>query len=237
MPILIYTLEHPLTGEIRYVGKTKNLLKYRLTLHLTSKDRGYRSNWVKKLKAQGLKPIIQELALVEDHEDWRDIERYWIVQLKAWGFRLTNLTHGGDGAFYKSASRKPSLQTIEKLKKIHSGNKYNLGRKMTQYTKDRLKQAKDAMSEDQIKAWSNSLKKSWINRKATEGSIKALKKLAIKNSKPIIQLTLSGVFIRKFKSSNEVEQLLGYSHTNIANVCKKRKGHYKAYGYRWEYES
>lgn len=33
----------------------------------------------------------------KENEDWKWLEQYWISQIRAWGFHLTNLTEGGDG--------------------------------------------------------------------------------------------------------------------------------------------
>ena len=59
MKTYIYTLEHPITNEIRYVGKT-NSPERRLHHHWTV---GYKSNnktgnWLKSLKKLNLKPLM-----------------------------------------------------------------------------------------------------------------------------------------------------------------------------------
>ena len=98
MTTYIYTLEHPITNEIRYIGKTNNLKK-RLHHHWTV---GYKSNnktgnWLKSLKKLKLKPIMN--LLDETTDNWQQLEMYWISQFKTWGFRLTNHTDGGEGAY------------------------------------------------------------------------------------------------------------------------------------------
>ena len=55
-----------------------------------------------------------------------------------------------------------------------------------------------------------------------------------KCSKPIIQLTLDGEFVREWKSATEVQRQLGFSQGYICWCCK---GKYKtAYGYIWRYK-
>lgn len=90
----IYTLEHPVTGEIRYVGRTIHPLHERLYKHIwDSKNRtdtySRSKNWIKSLTSQGLRPIISEIdiCLVED---CHIIESYWISQFKTWGFDILN---------------------------------------------------------------------------------------------------------------------------------------------------
>lgn len=55
-------------------------------------------------------------------------------------------------------------------------------------------------------------------------------------STPIIQYDLNGEYIREWHSSLEVERELGYAHTSINNVCKKKKRYKTAYGFKWEYK-
>lgn len=56
----IYSLAHPLTDEIRYVGKA-NDIKDRFRSHLHAKDYSHKSSWVKSLKNDGLIPKIEIL--------------------------------------------------------------------------------------------------------------------------------------------------------------------------------
>ena len=54
----IYTLNDPITNEIRYVGQTCFKLESRLRGHLNSKDKSYRVNWIKSLNKKSLIPKI-----------------------------------------------------------------------------------------------------------------------------------------------------------------------------------
>lgn len=98
---IIYTLEHPITREIRYVGKTSEKLNYRLNKHTTIselKKKNKRTNWIKSLKKIKLNPIIKELDIAFSHEESIFLEIYWISQFKNWGFNLVNATNGGEGS-------------------------------------------------------------------------------------------------------------------------------------------
>ncbi len=53
-------------------------------------------------------------------------------------------------------------------------------------------------------------------------------------SKPIIQLTLDGVFIREWSSARAATNEMGYKRTNI-NKCLKGKSKSSG-GYKWEYK-
>ena len=73
----IYTLNNPLTGEIKYVGVTTGALNTRLSQHIYNGKKGKNtivSKWVKSLILKGLKPNIRLLEIVEENED----EQHWI---------------------------------------------------------------------------------------------------------------------------------------------------------------
>ena len=50
----------------------------------------------------------------------------------------------------------------------------------------------------------------------------------------ILQYNLENKFIKKWKSTTEIENVLGYSHSNIVNCCRNK--YKQAYGYIWKYE-
>lgn len=122
---VIYTLANPITGEIRYIGKTVKTLSQRLTDHIYSvkRESNYRTNWIKSILKIGYEPLIEPL----DTCFWdksQELETYWIFQFKAWGFNLVNLTNGGEGNLGLSMSDKHK----EKLMKINSKkvHQYNI---------------------------------------------------------------------------------------------------------------
>ena len=65
--VFIYVLECPITNEVRYIGKTINLLD-RLRGHIkTSKKlKTHKDKWVNNLINEGLKPIIKEIDYVDE---------------------------------------------------------------------------------------------------------------------------------------------------------------------------
>jgi len=160
----IYTLSDPLTGEVRYVGKTTNI-KQRFENHLRERKNTHKINWIKSLAARGLKPELCELEVFEsgDDSDWQNAEKFWISYLRFLGCRLCNLVEGGIGG------QSPSIETRLKMSKCRLGKKRegaalenvrralvvrnktpeqkakaraaSLGRKMTDYTKAALRLA------------------------------------------------------------------------------------------------
>lgn len=100
-PIYIYVLKHPLTEEVRYVGKTNNLKK-RLESHLAKANefKGRRKviNWVQSIVADGMQPIIESIEECL-FENWAEREKYWISYYKSIGSDLCNLTDGGESNY------------------------------------------------------------------------------------------------------------------------------------------
>jgi len=120
--VYIYTLSHPITNEVRYVGKTINI-KRRYKQHLYDKRKTYKANWVRSLKNNGLKPI---LTIVEECENnWQDRERFWISKFD----NLTNFSLGGGVDYVRVTSE----ETKEKIRQA------NLGKKLSDKHKENLK--------------------------------------------------------------------------------------------------
>ena len=127
---IIYALAEPSTHDIRYCGKTVMLMRDRMYQH---RDAAYRygrrhlCNWLRKVYDAGAQPqiIICEQVHLEGYtrrEQLRHLnalERRWIEQLKALGFRLTNATKGGDGCH----GRVVSAETKQKMSRALLGQK------------------------------------------------------------------------------------------------------------------
>lgn len=79
----------------------------------------------------------------------------------------------------------------------------------------------------------------WCNRKYNVNYGTRIKRVVKANtngkcSKPVIQYDLQGTYIKEWDSLNEIERILGFSHSLICNYCNgKRK---TAYGFIWRYK-
>lgn len=93
--VYIYGLIDPRSGAIRYVGKTVNMVA-RLAEHLRCNDEGPRSDWIRGLLADGLRPGCEILQIVENSL-WEDCERGWIFYGREIGWPLFNISKGGNG--------------------------------------------------------------------------------------------------------------------------------------------
>jgi hypothetical protein len=108
----IYELIDPITFETRYIGKANNP-KFRFISHLIPsalKKNTYKNNWIKFLKKQNLKPILNIIDEVL-FEEWEFWERFYIELYKGWNCRLTNGDNGGwgPGKFSEETKLKMSL--------------------------------------------------------------------------------------------------------------------------------
>lgn len=99
--VTIYTLTDPITKEVRYIGKTKRSLRDRMYSHTSNhklnNEKSYKNSWILSLKKKGFIPTIEILDIVEEN-NWEFWEQFYIGLFKSWGFRLTNMTKGGEGS-------------------------------------------------------------------------------------------------------------------------------------------
>lgn len=121
MEILIYTLSDPDTNEVRYLGITSRTLKKRLGEHLNNKNKTHNGNWIQKLLKSGKTPVIT-LLTTTTKKLWEEDEKFWIIQLRAWGFNLTNTAEGGKGGLIAHTE-----ETKLKMSKTRKGRKYDWG--------------------------------------------------------------------------------------------------------------
>lgn len=231
MKTYIYTISDPETGDIRYVGKSNNI-KDRFRKHLEYRDNGERKtylySWMRSLDKDPIIEIIEEC----DISEWEFYERYWISQCLAWGFKLTNLTDGGDGL----TKFKPSV--IKKLKSINKGeNNPMFGKKHSKETIDKIvksrswykhsketinKISESKMGHEVSEETRNKLRianlEGRIGRHGHSNSEDHNKSISDANSIPIICIETGEVF----KSSTEASIITGLSRTQILYRLKKK---------------
>lgn len=74
----------------------------------------------------------------------------------------------------------------------------------------------------------------WCDQKYNNNYGTRTQRQAEKLSKPVLQYTKSGVFVREWKSTRDVERNLGYLHDHISSCCT---GRYKsAYNFIWKFK-
>lgn len=116
---LIYGLVDPRDGSLRYIGKSsQGLLRAREHNYPSylDVDKTYCGNWIRKLQKLKLKytwVVIQEF---EDADILSQAEIHWISYYRSIGFRLTNMTNGGEGSvdYVTSQETKAKISTALK---------------------------------------------------------------------------------------------------------------------------
>lgn len=203
---IIYGYVNLESGKM-YIGQTLHPEK-RFNEHKNSKKRDWHVDYKKNPWKYEYSVI--EYDIPEDKLDEREI--FWIKFFGSYrnGY---NLNEGGGG----QRGYKHSEETKKKMSENHKGEKsYWYGKHPSEEHKRKLSEALKGthLSDDH-------------KRKISESS-------KGKNSKPIIQYSKSGEFIKEWGSITEASEYLNKYHNNI---CSCLKGKIKsAYGYMWKYK-
>lgn len=228
-PARIYFIAHEDEPDIPvYVGKTENSLRRRFRSHLNHSKRSNcnMSIWIKEVIASGKKPIITLIELVP-LEEWDLWEKYWIDQIKSWGFNLKNMREGGQGfgrkycpINMKLAGEKISKKLKgRKLSPEHIANilKYRTGRPLSESTRKKISESqKGKVITEECK---RKISKAKIGKQG-------------KNNKPIKQVFEDGSF-KIWRGAVEAAKFFNISRSNIVAVLKGRRP--KSGGFKWEY--
>lgn len=220
MIIKIYTLSSTRNpNEIRYVGKTTQKLKRRLSQHLSSAKKysedsvysNYNYNWINHELRDGYKILINELESLsfKEHEDWKWFEQYWISQFKVWGFKLTNLTDGGDGNQNQVFTKEAIEKRAEKIRGKH----------------------RDKETRKKISKGLTGIKRSEYTKKKISNAIKALQ------GKSVEQYDKNGNFIKLWPSIVDAARHYNVCPSAISDACKKEVHVYLIKGYFWRFQN
>lgn len=119
---IIYGLFDPITDELRYIGKTNDIVKRR-SGHLRDKSKTYKANWIRSLLALGLKPEMRTIAgpFADELEALLEESRLIVAHLEA-GDRLTNLATCT--APSGMCGKKHSEETRKKMSDSRRGEKH-----------------------------------------------------------------------------------------------------------------
>lgn len=105
--VTIYTLTHPITGLIFYVGQTTMPLRQRLICHWTVKAKMSDRYEIimNDLRLKGIRPTIEPVDTCE-YSKKRDIECFWVQTISGWGFDLVNYRHNSNKSYIAPYDRK-----------------------------------------------------------------------------------------------------------------------------------
>jgi hypothetical protein len=195
----IYGLVCPLSGGIRYIGKSIRP-KERLQNHMNEKSKCHRSNWLALLKAIGLKPTIVILEEVSDDQSWQDREKHWISHGKELGWKLTNNTSGGDGVVNLHPDSRERIRTAW------------IGRKHRPESLIRIGIASTGRTHSD--EWKTNMSDIMKKREITWGAKIAIatRKLTSKDQTDIINLLSDGV------KNKDIANMYGVHRTTVSKV-------------------
>jgi group I intron endonuclease len=253
----IYTLSDPITGEVRYVGKT-NSTKRRLYAHIKESSgtkKSHKINWIKSLLVNKSKPKITVIDTVSVSE-WQFWETFWIEQFKQWGCKLTNLTLGGEGGkgYRHSNYAKKKMRDSKLGKPLSEEHKSKISQsvlesyiseprvheKRIHLVKDDLyqKYIVENLSMPKLASLYGCSEKTIFTNLHEHGIRKDkevwVKQTSSKPKKPVLQYDLDGNFVREWDSPTTIAEELGYNKGNIASCC--RGVAVTANGYVWRYK-
>lgn len=209
MKIFIYALKNPDTNEIRYVGKTKNLLKKRLYEHCTKRNllsKTHKNFWIKSLLELNKKPVIELLEICSSN-NWKEREIFWITQFN----NLTNTTLGGEGALGFRQHPDSIRKSIESRRKNN--------------TLKRSESCKKRISESN---------KIYFSKKSKEEITKKIEHMVKILRKPILQFDLNNKFINEWIGLRECAKELNLNHCGISRCLNNKQKSYK--GFIWKFK-
>ena len=191
-----------------YIGKTKNAVR---------RYHGHRRTFGLDI----------EFNVIDEVEDWKFWESYWIEQFKCWGFILENKNNGGGG---------PSSYTEEQKKKMR-GPRPGTGKKISKTLRER--NHSQYYTDEIREKISNSLKGK--PKPFSESHKKAMGVAKRKQAKPVLQYDLDGNFIKEWESKGQAAQWLKEETNRTSNLMSQIKdcilGRQKTCcGYIWKYK-
>ena len=254
--VKVYILIDPIKLDVRYVGITTKRLKVRLWGHISSANcktsNNYKNNWIISLKKGGSVPIIEEIDEVL-MDEWQFWEQHYISLYKSWGFKLTNLTFGGEGTFgYKfSEECKLKMSKIQKGKPNLKAVKYLSvkvckldlkGNYICEYSSLREAERNEQVTSGDISMSCRNTNRtvagfSWCYKSDLKNRVNFLKSnnVIYGNTRKVDQFTKDGVFIKRWESISEAARELKTHVTSISALCNKKPQRVTVVGYKWEY--
>lgn len=211
----IYKLIDPNSNEIRYIGLTFNDLKQRLKSHYSENSKSHKSNWVKNLKLNGLKPIIEPIEEnILSYDEVCEREIYWINKFKSEGHPLTNMDSGGN------KNKKMSEETKKKMSESQIERYKNYKLILSEETKKELSiKAKERFSKEEERDKLRISNKRYEDSKTEE---QKLKDILIQDCKKVYQYDKNMNLINIYPSINNAAKLNNLSSSNISKCCQKK---------------
>jgi len=220
--VKIYAIQHPITLEIKYIGKTERPLNIRLISHIYeskfAKIKTHKHNWILKCINEGIRP---QIILLEECEDnWQECEKKWINH---YGLKnLTNTTEGGIGGITRilTPEHRENIRT-KLISKIQNGeinykeraikiSKSHKGKKLSESTKQKI-------------------------REINLGKKQSLETKIKKSKGGVLQYTLDGEFVAEYITISEAAKAINGSKGTLSSACSGKIKQFK--GFKWKYRN
>lgn len=216
--MIIYKVTNKFNGKV-YIGQTIKPLNYRWSQHCS-----YTSNCValnRAIKKYGKENFtVEQIDIANSQDELDDKERYWIEFYQSFGEKGYNLTNGGE------INKLVSEETKLKISLANKGNKYCVGRVMSDETKQKIGEKARLRLSDKTKHPRYGIKVS--DEYKFKQRISHLGQEA-PNRRKVRCVETDEVF----ESIKLAAQKIGLKPSNVGDCCRGRQK--TAGGYHWEY--
>jgi group I intron endonuclease len=113
---VLYCVKDPRTNEVRYIGIAKDFKK-RQREHLRALHTIRVCRWIQSLQKKALTPIFEAIESYSTPEELHMAEMWAIKYARLFGYRLLNMTDGGEG----TVGYKHTPETKKKLREAKLG--------------------------------------------------------------------------------------------------------------------
>lgn len=139
---IIYALKEINKPELKYIGLTTGKLEDRFKGHLRDNKIDHKTNWIKKTGKQNIEIIILE-DKITDFNILCQREIYFIMYYKKLGYKLTNISNGGEGWTVGTKFTDKHKKNISKYHADVSGeNNPMYGKTHTQSARQKIRNAR-----------------------------------------------------------------------------------------------
>lgn len=228
----VYAIRNSINDKV-YVGSSVCLVS-RHNQHLNQLKRGvhkndYLQNFSNKYGIDSLRFELLELC---PPEKLKEVEQLWMDKHLAYerhnGFNILRLAvhngpmspeqkaligHANKG---KTGNKKGHVFSAETLARISAANKGKNNRTGQKYSEETRRKISESL----------------LGKKTHSPEL--TRSIAIKNSRPIIQLSLLGEFIKEWISAMDIQRELGINNSAINRACKANRP--TAGGFKWKFK-
>lgn len=214
----IYSLNNPITNEIRYIGQTIVNPRSRYAQHKYQWKRSNKLNklnqWIKSLADKNLLPsmnIIEDNILI-DELDNREI--FWLKYYKDLNYKLCNLNEGGKGNRGYKFSEESKQKRLESLKNSKLWKERSL--RHSEIMKEKYKNGHIGFNFNSL----SSQEKLEINNKKSRTMKKLYEEGLLKlHCKEVLLEKIDGSYSKIFSSATSVSKFLNCSDSLVNKCC------------------